>query len=247
MIALLFSAFLAVQPQDYELGGDFRVKRFLVSDEPDLISNDYRNFSGNPDYEMRLRNRIVFSDNWDLELNPYAWYSREHQLSRLGLFSEFKYILRNSNPKEEIPLAHLGYGHHSLHNADRESPDHDGWYQDWFLMNMYFYHEAKMAIGTEFRFYFHNTVPMEIKDRYDSGDPSAITQLGLRVSTESSNCFFSFLPYFQIGKQASLYGFRGEVTRPINRNFYNFLDIHYYKSGNEDRWMIGLGVAVKFN
>lgn len=234
----------------YDLTGDIRIKSFLINDEPDLMRNDYANYDGKANYELRLRNYASFSDTLKLNAEPYLWSSEKNQISRLGLIGELKHLVAGPfNP--DVYESCIGYGHHSWHNADVDSPNNEGRQQDWLFAQFHHFRfwscsESRLDIYSEIRFYLNNKQPIEIKDRYGNDEEAAHTQIGFRVRLQWHEWLTDFRPYWQISYNHSLFGFRNEFAYSINNKFSLFLETDYYRIHNEDRSQIAIGTMAKF-
>lgn len=231
---LLGALSAAAQDNDFQISAEIKAKYFLLNNEPDLIRADYRGYEGTAGYEAGLLAHFDVFSKFSVDLYPYFWYSEENHLVRVGLKGEAKYeVLRD--------WLKVGYGHHSWHNADVDTPDNGGRTQDWLLAELNFWGplflETKLFLG--------NSHPIEARDFYDGSETEALYEVALAVRGQLWKFDYRLRPYFQASSKSSCYGIDAEVIFPVLKQFSVFADCHYHRS-EEDRLMVGVGVIVKF-
>lgn len=113
---------------EFQIWADLRVKYFITSDEPDLMQRDYSDSISHPNFEVGIDLHAVFFERVKLDARPYFWTSEENQIAKIGLIGEIKWEFWKDHWE-------IGYGHHSWHNADKESPD-GGRSQDWLMTSL---------------------------------------------------------------------------------------------------------------
>lgn len=77
--------------EDFSMSGEARVKQFILSEEPDLMKNDYSDYDITPDNEVGLSGHFRFWEKLQLDAYPYFWYSGENKIARVGLYGEIRY------------------------------------------------------------------------------------------------------------------------------------------------------------
>lgn len=141
IIAFLFSGWVFAEdapekkPSIFEMSGEARIKQFLINQEPDQISLDYRDNKATADQEIGLKASAIVCEYFRIDAYPYFWHSRENQISRVGLNAEMQASPFFLGDEWNSRLA-LGYGHHSWHNADAKFKGVGGKSQDWFFLEV---------------------------------------------------------------------------------------------------------------
>lgn len=238
----------AEEKSSFSITGDARVKQFLINDEPDQILLDYRDNNDTADQELGLAANAKLLKRLQLDLYPYFWHSQENKISRIGLIGETDLDLWDDRLR-------IGYGHHSWHNVDQDAPDVGGRAQDWFFAEIDFArHESRKEGKTIWslnfqlkpKVFWNNKEPTAIKELYDKDYHRAFAELDLPVSLKLDCLEVHLTPYWQFAGGLDRYGVRGELDVKIWKGIWLFADGHYYRSGSQDRLIVGLGVMIRF-
>ncbi len=234
----------AQEPEDFSMSGEARVKQFIVAEEPDLMKRDYSDYNSTPDEEVGLSGHFHFWRRLHLEAYPYFWYSQDNKIARVGLLGEFHCDLWSD-------WLDVGCGHHSWHNTDELSPNSAGRSQNWFFMELNFWNinlggENYLDLFLKPQYYVQNGEPIEIKTIYDGDEPSAYAKISLGAKLNYGGLALELWPYLQISNGPDRYGIKAEISYPLYKGFSAFGDLHYYAVDGEDRWMIGIGIIVRF-
>ncbi len=230
----------AQEKNEFDLSGELRLKYFALSDEPDIFRNDYTEHQGeNPDVEFGLLADVKLPYKLDVDLYPYAQYSQENKIARLGLKTNLRYDMWED-------ILKVGFTHHSWHNADVESPHSGGRSQDSVFADIYFAKLDRIELHLKPRFYFHGGEPLEIKTVYAGNEPGVSGELALCVSGDYGRFSGILEPYIQTSWGVNRYGVLGEVDYALNRNLSLFVESQYYTDGEENRKVVAVGMNVKF-
>ncbi len=235
VLAILLAAAspLSAQENDWAMSGEIRIKSFLVNDEPDLIKQDYTNYDVSALAEAGLLAHFRLNNSLNLDAYPYFWYSDQNHIARVGMIAELHYNL--------LKDVEVGYGHHSWHNADQNSP-FGGERQDWLMADWNFYDNFHLLP----KIFLANTHPMEFKTIYSNNEPSARFELAIKGIFNWQKTRLEISPYAQTDNNKFLYGARAEISYSIYKNVSLFSDAHYRLTENDDRIMASVGVALKF-
>ena len=245
-LALLCFTPLPIQAQneDFEISGGIKIKYFLLNEEPDLIKNDYRGYDGAANFEAGLAANLNFFSKISLDVYPYLWYSQENRIARVGLVGEVKYEVWEDWLK-------IGYGHHSWHNADVDSPHNSGRAQDWLFADFYFWELSDERWRINFalapRIFLGNDEPINRKLAYESDEPTAWGELAVRVTGAFyEKIAFNLKPYIQLSSDGGRYGILAELHYNVTNNFSFFVDAHYFTTDFDDDLKVGIGTIIKF-
>ncbi|TSC89744.1 MAG: hypothetical protein G01um10143_234 [Parcubacteria group bacterium Gr01-1014_3] len=235
---------IAYAQEDFSMSGEARVKQFVVMDEPDLMKMDYSSYDSTPDQEVGLSGHFHFWRKLHLDAYPYFWYSQENKIARVGLFGEFHYDLWGD-------WLDVGFGHHSWHNADEHSPSESGRSQNWFSMELNFWNislggENHLDLFLKPLYYVQNAEPAELKTIYDGDESAAYAKISLGAKLNYGSLDLQLWPYAEFSDGPDRYGLKAEISYPLYRGFSAFGDLHYFTIDNEDRWMIGIGIIIRF-
>lgn len=248
LVVLAAAAFafptIAYAQEDFSMGGEVRVKQFVVNDEHDLMKKDYADYDDFPDEEVGVSCHFELWDKLSLDAYPYFWYSTENKIARVGLFGEFRYDLWGD-------WLNVGYGHHSWHNADDLSPKSSGRSQDWFFLEMNFWNihfddENRLELYLKPQYYVGNDEPAELKIIYDGDESAAYAKISLGAKLNYGKLMLELWPYAEFADGPDRYGLKAEISYPLYKAFSAFGDLHCFYIDGEDRWMIGIGISIKF-
>lgn len=232
----------------FSITGDARVKQFLINDEPDQIQMDYRDNNDTADQELGLSAHARLLKRLQLDLYPYFWHSRENKISRIGLIGELDCDLWDDTLR-------VGYGHHSWHNVDQDAPDVGGRAQDWFFAEWdflkYEYREddetvLRVNLQIKPKIFWNNKEPTAIKELYEKDYHRAFAELDMPMDLTMDCLEIHLTPYWQFSGGLDRYGVRGEVDVKVWKGIWLFADGHYYRSGSQDRLIVGLGLMLRF-
>ncbi|KKU85003.1 MAG: hypothetical protein UY12_C0014G0013 [Parcubacteria group bacterium GW2011_GWA2_47_8b] len=235
VLAILTIAASPLSAQDeWAMSGEIRVKSFLVNDEPDLIKRDYSDYDISAFVESGLLARFHFNDSLNLNAYPYFWYSDQNNIARVGMTAELRYGL--------LEDLEVGFGHHSWHNADKDSPQFGGNQQNW-LVTDYNFSDGLHLLPKVF---LANTHPIEFKTVYSDNEPSARFELAVKGVFDWQKTHWEISPYAQTGGNKYLYGAKCEISYPLCKNVSLFGDVDYRLIENDGRLMASIGIALKF-
>ena len=251
-LIIAFSSFARWTPAEeknvFSITGDARVKQFLINNEPDQILLDYRHNDATADQELGLAVSAKLLKRLQLDLYPYFWHSRENKISRIGLIGETDLDLWDDRFR-------IGYGHHSWHNVDQDAPDVGGRAQDWFFAEWDFFHDEYIEDGKTVlsvnlqikpKFFWNNKEPTAIKELYEKDYHRAFAELDLPMDLKLDCLEVHLTPYWQFAGGLDRYGVRSELDVKVWKGVWLFADGHYYRSGSQDRWIVGLGLMLRF-
>lgn len=238
---------------------EIRIKYMPFSNERDIILKDYNGYGGEPDGELGLKARLLFTEDVKADIYPYFWHSEENGMARIGLFGEAYWEWFDDTLK-------AGWRHHSWHNADVDAPHNRGRWQDTLFVRYRLDEWLGRTVwdgGTDIEvgYFIKNTEPILIKSAYGHDEPEAFAEVALVISEH-----FTELPWKPLGKSnatlglklrpfvqfsdddAHRYGISGEIS------FYNhdpvvpFVDFYWWSANksSDDTYLVGIGVMIKF-
>lgn len=242
-IFLAFPSLAIAQEDDFQISAEVRAKQFLFNNVPDIIKNDYRDYDGNAGEELGIAINFHLFSRLNIKAYPYFWFSAENHIARIGLWGELNYGIWEDRLK-------IGYGHHSWHNADIDSPDNDGRAQDWIFADFLFWQpEISESFSLEFhlkpRLFVNNKEPIALKELYSDGEETAFAETMLRISGEWRRLNFDIDPYVQFASGIYRYGIHCETSFKITEIFSIFSDFEYYNC-EDYRLMVSFGILLKF-
>lgn len=246
VLALLISP-LAVSAQDDGplefLDGEIKIKWISLTNEPDIISNDYTDYEETPRTEVGFRGHVRLFSEIDIDFYPYFRASGENAICWIGLNAQVKYELVSDWLK-------VGYGHHSWHNADIDTPNGRGRSQDWLFADFNFLNWNIGDLKTDFhlkpRYFLNNSAPIEIKDVYHHDEPTAIAEIALPIYGEWERFDGCLNPYAQFSKEVNRYGVSGELSFELTSFLSVFAEADYYTVTGESRYLIAVGISIMF-
>ena len=235
---------IAYAQEDFSMSGEVKVKQFVVMNEPDLMKTDYSGYDTMPDQEVSLSGHFQLWGKLRLDAYPYFWYSNENKIARVGLFGEFRYDLFGD-------WLDVGFGHHSWHNADEISVNANGRSQDWFFVvaNLWSFDlgdHDRLSLFLKPQYFVSNDEPAELKTIYDGDEATTYAKISLGAKLNYGKLTMELWPYAEFADGPDRYGLKAEVSYPLYKAFSAFGDLHYFYIDGEDRWMIGIGISIKF-
>lgn len=246
ILTLFFSPLTALAQEDSPLeflSGEVKIKWIPLTNEPDLIKKDYTDYEEVPWAEVGFKGRAKLFSEIDFNFYPYFRTSDENAICLIGLQAQAKYELFDN-------WLGIGYGHHSWHNADADTPNGRGRTQDWIFADFNFLDweigGLKTVFYLESRYLPHNTDPIEIKNVYHRDDPTALAEAALPIYSQWGRFDAQLRPYVLFSKEVNRYGISGEASFELTSFLSVFTEANYYTALGEDRYLIAVGISIKF-